>query len=187
MAGRFWGVFFMSEDAVAMEIKATARLEGVKVAVVGDRVYDASQLVPGIVHFTRREYLFLQHYRLGVTLGDAASKAGMGVDEAERFLGRSKTVEWLRDRAVKDHIRGEWAEGGKWWEMGEKCLNGERRLSKDQQVVFMAFGERVCPKPRAEQEGARTVVNFNFSPESVLEAFRRQEIIEAEVGGGGAL
>lgn len=150
--------------------------------VLGNRVYDASQLVPSLVHFTRPQYLFLQNYRLGVTVSEAAGKSGMTTDEAERFLEKPKTVAWLQDRATKDHIRNEWAEGGKWWEMGDQCLEGKKHLSKDQQVVFMAFGERVCPKPRVDSEQqAKTVINFNFSAQDVKDAFRREQAIESEL------
>lgn len=158
-----------------------AKLDGAKVLVVGNRVYDASQLIPSVVHFTRSQYLFLNHYRLGVPLEEAASKAGMTPEEADRFLDKSKTRAWLEDRATKDHIRNEWAEGGKWWEMGEACLRGDKHLSKDQQVVFMAFGERVCPKPRASDEGqTKTILNFNFSAQDVKDAFQREKAFETE-------
>lgn len=160
-----------------------AKVDGAKVLIVGNRVYDASQLVPSVVHFTRNQYLFLNHYRLGVPIEEAASKSNMTPEEADRFLERPKTVAWLQDRATKDHIRNEWAEGGKWWEMGNDCLEGKKHLSKDQQVVFMAFGERVCPKPKTTEEDNRgkTVINFNFSPEAVKQAFHRQKSIEAEL------
>lgn len=145
-------------------------------------MYDPSQLVPSVIHFTRNQYLFLQTYRLGVPFEEAAEKAHMTAEEAERFLAKPKTIEWLQDRAMKDHIRNEWAEGGKWWEMGNECLEGRKHLSKDQQIVFQAFGDRVCPKPKQnEEERTKTIINFNFSPESVKEAFQRQKAIEGEL------
>lgn len=171
----------MSSWPEKKDVEQMAKVDGAKVLIVGNRVYDASQLVPSVVHFTRSQYLFLNHYRLGITIDEAALKAGMTPDEADRFLERPKTRAWLEDRATKDHIRNEWAEGGKWWEMGDKCLNGEKHLSKDQQVVFMAFGERVCPKPRATDENqTKTVINFNFSVEDVKEAFKREQAFETE-------
>lgn len=164
------------------EIESLARADGTKVAVLGNHVYDASQLVPSLVHFTRQQYLFLQHYRLGIPLEEAAAKANMTAEDADKFLLKPKTVAWLQDRAVKDHIRNEWAEGGKWWEMGNDCLDGKKHLSKDQQVVFMAFGERVCPKPRvAENDGGKTVIHFNFSADDVKQAFLREQSFEAEI------
>lgn len=168
-------------DVEKREIEQVARAEGTKVLVLGNRVYDASQLVPSLVHFTRQQYLFLQNYRLGVPLEDAASKAGFTVEEAERFLTKPKTVAWLQDRAVKDHIRTEWAEPGKWWEMGDQVLKGEKHLSKDQQIVYMAFGDRVCPKTKETESGPKTTINFNFSAKDVQEAFQRQASIDAEL------
>lgn len=163
------------------DVTALARSVGDDVLVVGNRVYDASQLVPSVVHFTRKQYLFLNAYRFGVPLEEAAQKSDMTTEEAERFLVRPKTVAWLEDRALKDHIRNEWAEGGKWWKMGDECLEGKKHLSKDQQVVFLAFGDRVCPKTKETSETNKTTINFNFSPESVKEARRRQEAIETEI------
>lgn len=163
------------------DVLNAAKQDGTKVLVIGNRVYDASQLVPSLVHFTRREYLFLNNYRLGISLDEAAAKSSMTPEEADRFLGRAKTVAWLEDRALKDHIRNEWAEGGKWWKMGDECLEGKKHLSKDQQVVFMAFGERVCPKPRVDAEDkAKTIINFNFSADDVKKAFDRERSFETE-------
>lgn len=163
------------------EMKAVAKQDGNPIFLVKNQVYDASQLVPSIVSFTRRQYLFLNHYRLGVPLEEAARKSEMTAEEAERFLDRPKTKAWLEDRATKDHIRNEWAEGGKWWQMGDECLEGKRHLSKDQQVVFMAFGERVCPKTRDPSTEIKTTINVNFTAEDVKEAFRRQATIDAEI------
>lgn len=165
------------------DVEQAAKQDGTKVLVVGNRVYDASQLVPSVVHFTRSQYLFLNAYRLGVPIEEACLKANMTADDADRFLKRTKTRVWLEDRATKDHIRNEWAEGGKWWKMGDECLEGKKHLSKDQQVVFMAFGERVCPKPRQTEDGqAKTTINFNFTVDDVKDAMRRQAAIEAELG-----
>jgi hypothetical protein len=79
-------------------------------------------------------------------------------------------------------VRADWEGGGKWIEMGERVLSGERRLSKDQQVVYAAFGDRFFPKARVDGDGGKgVVVNFNFSAEDVKEAFRREEVYETEV------
>lgn len=172
----------MSERPGDDEIKTIAKQDGAPVLVIGNRVYDASQLLPNIVHFTRKQYLFLHSYRLGIPLQEAASKAGMTDEEAERFLDKPKTVAWLQDRALKSHIRNEWHESDKWWEMGHEVLEGQRHLSKDQQVVYLEFGKRVCPEQKSHPEASKgpTIV-FNFSPETVQEAFRRKAAIEAQV------
>lgn len=158
------------------------KTDATRALVIGNSVYDPLLFSRRLIHFSRRQYLFLNEYRLGIPLNEAASKAGMTVAHAERFLKRPKIRAWLEDRAKKDYIRNEWSEPGKWWEMGDKVLKGEKHLSKDQQVVWMAFGERIAPKPR-ELGGPSTgpTINFNFSPEAVKEAFRRQESIKTEL------
>lgn len=171
----------MSEYPNQQEVRKLSSQEGSKVLVVGNRVYDASQLIPSVVHFTRKQYLFLQSYRLGIPLEEAAHKAGMMPEEADHFLDMPKTVAWLEDRATKDYIRNEWAEGGKWWEMGNDVLEGKKHLAKDQQVVFMAFGDRVCPKAKEVSEGNKTTINFNFTAKDVQDAFKRQASIDAEI------
>lgn len=152
--------------------------DATRALVVGDSVYDPLLFSRRLVRFSRRQYLFLHAYRLGVPLAEAAAKAGLTVKKVDWFLARPKTRQWLEDRAMKDHIRQEWQEPGKWWELGDEVLSGKRRLSKDQQVVFMAFGERCCPKPKEIQETSKTTINLNFSAEAVQEALQRQESIE---------
>lgn len=172
----------MSDYPGADDVRAVAKQEGAPVLVVGNRVYDASMLIPDVVHFTRKQYLFLNAYRLGVPLEEAATKADMQEDEAARFLERPKTVAWLKDRAQKSYIRQEWHESDLWWQMGHECLEGKRHLSKDQQVVYLEFGKRVCPEQKSHAEAQKgPTINFNFSPEAVKEAFRRQAAIESEI------
>ncbi len=176
---------FVNPDRQMIEKMGTT--DATKALVVGNSVYDPLVFSRRLVHFSRRQYLFLNSYRLGVPLAEAASKADMTVEQAERFLKRPMTRAWLDDRAKKDYIRNEWHESNKWWEMGDKVLNGERRLSKDQQVVYMAFGERVCPKPReTDPEKVKTVIHFNFSAQDVKEAFRREASFETQVEGDAA-
>jgi hypothetical protein len=171
----------MSEPS-ADDVKAVARQEGSPVLVIGNRVYDASEIIPDVVHFTRKQYIFLQTYRLGISLKEAAEKAGMDEEEAGRFLDRPKTIAWLQDRAVKSHIRNEWHESDLWWQMGHECLAGQRHLSKDQQVVYLEFGKRVCPEVKVAADAQKgPIINFNFGPDAVKEAFRRQAAIDAEI------
>lgn len=167
-------------DDLTETCRDLSRTDASRGLVLGNDVYDPLIFQPKLIKFTRRQYLFLNHYKLGMSLGEAALKADMTADQADRFLGKPATVEWLRDRALKDHIRNEWAEPGKWWEMGDKVLNGEKHLSKDQQVVFMAFGDRVCPKAR-ESGGSQTKIEINIDPKAVQDAFSRQNAIEAEI------
>lgn len=162
-------------------IESLGKTDATRALVLGSSVYDPLIFSRRLVCFSRRQYLFLNNYRLGVPLAEAAAKSELTTEQAERFLKRPKTRAWLEDRAKKDYIRNEWAESAKWWEMGDKVLNGERKLSKDQQVVYMAFGDRVCPKARESgDEKGKTVINFNFTANDVKEAFRREASYESQ-------
>jgi hypothetical protein len=164
------------------EIMALGKTDATRALVVGNSVYDPLVFSRRLVCFSRRQYLFLNAYRLGTTLAEAAAKADMTMEQAERFLRRPMTRAWMEDRAKKDYIRNEWHESNKWWEMGNDVLEGKKHLAKDQQVVYLEFGKRVCPESKASPDSSKgPTINFNFGPEAVQEAFRRQASIEAEL------
>lgn len=156
--------------------------DGRKGLVVGNRVYSPHQFDESIPNFQSKHYLFLNAYRLGVPIEDAALKADMTAEAAERFLDRKDVRAWLADRAKKDYIRNEWAtdQGSKWWEMGNEVLEGRKQLRKDQQVVFQAFGDRVVPK-KTEQGGSITKIEINIDPQAVKDALIRQDAIDVEL------
>ena len=162
-------------------IRDLGKTDATRALVVGNSVYDPLLFSRRLVCFSRRQYLFLNAYRVGVSLAEAAAKSEMTTEQAERFLKRPMTRAWMEDRAKKDYIRTEWNESNKWWEMGNDVLEGKRHLAKDQQVVYLEFGKRVCPESKSAPEGKGTTINFNFSANAVKEAFKRQASIEAEI------
>lgn len=155
--------------------------DGVRGLVVGNTVYDPLLFAPKQVKFTAQQYVFLRNYRLGVPLEDAAEKAGLTKDQAEQFLARPKTVEWLEDRAIKDHIKNEWAEPGKWWKEGDDALQGRKEFTKIKLEIWKAFGERIAPVKRERDVQQVPKIEINIDPTAVQEAFRRQNAIEAEI------
>jgi hypothetical protein len=162
------------------EAKSLAKENDLKIAVVGNRVFEASQYAPELRVFPTKKWLFLNHYADEMPLSEAADKVGMTVEEAERFLETDKAKEWLERRAVIQYAKQKWSDGGEWVVTGEECLEGKKHLAKDQQIVFQAFGERFMPKAKTEQKG-NTTINFNFSAEAVKAAIERQTVIDAEV------
>jgi len=162
------------------EVKQLAKEGGSSVVMVGNRVYEASKYAPELVHFTNQKYLFLNHYYNGVSIEESAVKSGLDLTEAESFVDSPKACEWLRKRAIRDFIRRDYEEG-KWLEIADACVEGRKQLRKDQQVAFSALGERFAPKPKVNTDGAKTVINFNFTAKDVDDAFKRQASIDAEV------
>lgn len=171
----------MSQWPTQQEVKAMAKQLDTNIVMVGNRVYEACQYTPEISPFTRQKFLLLAHYHSGISLQEAADKVNMDLTDAANFVDSPKAVEWLQKKALRDYAKQEWEDGGKWIEMGDDCLSGKKHLAKDQQIVFQAFGERFFPKKKEASEGAKTVINFNFSAEAVKEAFRRQEAIDTEL------
>lgn len=156
--------------------------DGCRGLVVGNTVYDPLVFAPKHVKFTAQQYVFLRHYRLGVPLADAAGKAGLTPEQAEQFLERPKTVEWLEDRAIKDHIKNEWSEPGKWWKEGDDILSGRKECDKIKLEVWKAFGERIAPVKRdKEPQQQAPKIEINIDPSAVQKAFERQNAIEAEI------
>lgn len=154
--------------------------DGVRGLVIGNRVYDPLLFSRRVVRFSAKQYRFLQAYRLGTPLHEAAEKANLTIEQVDRFLKRESTRAWLRDRAEKDHIKSEWEEPGKWWALGNEVLEGKKQFSKAQIVVFQEFGNRVCPKAGVGSDSAPKI-QINIDPSAVQEAFRRQQSIEAEI------
>lgn len=154
--------------------------DGVQGIVIGKDVYDPLLWSPKLVRFTAKQYVFLRAYRLGVSLQEAAEKAGMTPAQAEKFLDKPDVQEWMQDRATKDYIKHEWEEPGKWYQKGDEVLEGKTSWSKAQLEVWKAFGERVAPAKRQSESG-QPKIEINIDPTAVQEAFRRQNAIEAEL------
>jgi hypothetical protein len=148
--------------------------------VVGNTVYDPLTFAPKIVKFSRKQYLFLNTYKLGTPLEEAARKAELSVEQAERFLDKPDVRAWLEDRALMNHIKTEWEEPAKWWSMGNEVLEGKKEMSKIQFGVWENFGDRVAPKKSFNADNSPKVV-ININPEAVREAVRRQDAIDGEV------
>lgn len=172
-------VYICRVDSLRDDVRALLKNEdGVRGALISNRVYDPLLFSPGFIKFTSRQYLFLRHYRLGVPIEDAALKADMTVEQAERFLSKPDTIRWLEDRAIKDHIKLEWSEPSKWWAEGEKVWSGQKEVSRQQMDVWKEFGSRISPVSR---ETNTPKIEIHIDPESVKRAFERQSAIEAQL------
>lgn len=161
------------------ELTQLGKTDATAPLVVGNSVFDPLLFAPEIIRFSRKQYLFLNAYKLGVPLAEAAEKAEMPVESAERFLKKPQTRAWLKDRALQHHIKTEWEEPGKWWVLGNDVLEGKRDLTKAQQIVFQEFGHRIVPK--REIGHGTTRIDIHIDPSKVKEAIDRQEAIDAEI------
>lgn len=162
------------------ELMAQGRTDATVPLVVGNRVFDPLVFAPEFVTFSRKQYLFLNAYKMGVPLEEAAAKAEMTSEQATRFLDKPNTIAWLKDRSLMHHIKTEWEEPGKWWTLGNDVLEGKRDLTKAQQVVFQEFGQRAVPK-RADAGHGVTKIEINIDPQAVKNALARQNAIDGEL------
>ena len=154
--------------------------DAVRGMVIGSQVYDPLLFAPEIVRFSARQYVFLHKYRLGVSLEDAAAQANMTAEQAERFLDKDSTKAWLKDRAMKDHIKNEWAEPAKWWHKGDEWLNAPKEMkpNKNDVEIWKQFGMRVCP---VSTEGSGTKIEINIDPEAIARSKERRKSVEAQI------
>lgn len=162
------------------EIKAIAKSNELGVAVVGNRVFEVSKYGHGLRVFPAKKWLLLNHYASEIPLDECARKVGMTLEQAEEFVGSPMAVEWLERQAVVQAKRQKWEGGGEWVLMGDECLEGRKHLSKDQQIVFQAFGDRFMPKARPDTESNKTTINFNFTMADVKEAFDRERAYDTQ-------
>ena len=161
------------------ELTKLGRTDASQPLVVGNEVYDPLVFEPEVIRFSRKQYIFLNAYRMGTSLEEAAAKANMLPDAAERFLTKDDTVKWLRDRALMDHIKTEWEEPAKWWAMGNEVLEGKRDFSKAQTEVWKDFGRRIAPA--ASEHGSGSRIEIHINPAAVQEAFRRNAAIDGQI------
>lgn len=148
--------------------------------VVGNDVYDPLTFAPEVVRFSRKQYAFLNAYRLGISLEEACQKADLTPKSANDFLKKPATIAWLKDRAQMDHIKKKWEEPARWWALGDDVLEGKRDLSKAAQIVFQEFGQRIAPK-RQDVGHSVTKIEINIDPDAVRNALVRQEAIDGEL------
>jgi hypothetical protein len=168
-------------DSLKEQAKALAKSEdAVRGMVIGSQVYDPLLFAPEVVHFSARQYVFLHKYRLGVSLEDAATAANMTPEQAERFLDKPSTRAWLKDRAMKDHIKNEWAEPAKWWAKGDEWLNApaEAKPNKNDVEIWKQFGMRVCP---VASDGHGAKIEININPEAIERSKERRKVVEAQI------
>lgn len=168
----------MNLDSKALE--ALGKTDATAPLVVGSDVYDPLTYAGRVVRFSRKQYQFLNHYRLGVSLKEAAGKAALTLEQVNHFLDKPDTKAWLEDRALMDHIKKEWEEPAKWWKEGNDVWEGRKEANKGQMLVWQEFGQRICPKKSGEGAGG-TSITININPEAVRNAFLRQDAIEGEL------
>lgn len=169
-------VCFVNDD-----IKQLARSEKEHPVIIGNRVFDVLPTTQELVFFSRPKYLLLQLIRRGLSLTEASEKSGVELDEAEAFLASPKATDYLRKKELASIIAQEAKERDNWWTTVAQVMEGTKVLNKGQMVALQAQGDRVSPKKNDVDDKAKVVINFNFSPETVHEAFRRQEAIEAQL------
>ncbi len=155
--------------------------DGTSGLVLGNRVFSPHTFSSSIPDFSTRQYVFLRHYSLEVPLEEAATKAGMTPEEAERFLDRPKVREWLGDRALKAYIKQEWEVPGKAYKELNDVYEGRKPLTKAQVEALKMLVARVAPEKRSDDNRSNSSFTFNFGVEAVREAVARQKAIETEL------
>ncbi len=150
--------------------------------IVGNRVFDVLPTTDDLINFTRKQYLLMQLVWRGLSTEEASDKSGYELEHAKTFLDTELAKDYLQKKQLASIIAQETKNEDNWWVEVHQVRTGEKVLNKGQMVALQASGDRVAPKRNeVNAEKAKVVINFNFSPESVREAFKRQQSIEAQL------
>lgn len=150
--------------------------------VMAGRVFTPHTFSDKLPDFSARQYVFLRHYSLEVPLDEAARKADLSPEQAERFLARKDVREWLADRALKSYIKNEWEVPGKLYKELDDVYEGRKVLErKSQMEALKLLAERVAPPKRSSEGQGPPSYTFNFGADAVRAALDRQKSIEAEI------
>lgn len=174
---------FLSQNPFNEEAKALLKTEdGGRGLCIAGRVFTPHTFSEKLPNFSSRHYVFLRHYSLETPLEDAAEKAELTVEQAERFLDRKDVREWLADRALKSYIKQEWEVPGKLYKELDDVYEGRKVLErKSQMEALKLLAERVAPPRRSTDGQGSPSYTFNFGVDAVKAAFDRQKAIDAEV------
>ncbi len=153
------------------------------VQIIGNTVIAVLPTTHDLISFrNKRKYLFLQLLCRNVSLAEAADKSGLSLEDATAYKDTPFAKDWLQKKELASIIAEEMRSQDNWLVEAHQVRQGEKTLNKGQMVVFQAIGERVAPKkPEAEDSKPKVSITFNFSPESVKEAFSRQASIDARI------
>jgi hypothetical protein len=131
--------------------------------------------------FRPNEMRFLREFGPETSIEEAAKKAGVPVDVAQKMLKRRSVREFLQDKFQQVAIQNGWTVE-RWMAEGDKVWRGQKVISREQLDVWKEFGARILPKTKsgaAANDGERPQITININ--AVDEAFRRQEAIKAEI------
>lgn len=136
-----------------------------------------------LLTFKRRQIVFLDAWKPGVSLAKAAEKAGMTEDQAHRFLRTKKVRRWLHDLAREAAVQTDLSRPAKWYSMAQDWLSGKEKISEEghELEIWKELGARAVPKPSRNVSGPAPEIHINIDPGAVDRALQRQQTIDAEI------
>lgn len=136
---------------------------------------------PKVLTFSPNEMRFLRQYAPGVSVEDAAKKAGVSPEFGSRVLKSRKAQEFMQDKFQQVAIQEGWTVE-RWFSEGDKVWRGTKVLSREQLDIWKEFGARILPKARpGGSDGGTEKPQITININAVDEAFKRQKAIEAEI------
>lgn len=136
---------------------------------------------PQIFTFRPNEMRFLKEFGPETSVADAAKKAGLTVEFADKFLRRKAVREFLHDRFQQIAIQEGWT-AERWMVEGDQVWRGKKVVTREQLEIWKEFGARILPKTRAAGSadiGDKPQITININ--AVDEAFKRTAAIKAEI------
>lgn len=147
--------------------------------VRGMDVFEKDLSTRRLFRFSRKRYIFLNLLHDGLTLEEAAVKAGLPLADAEKFRGGAEAADYLEMRELREIVAREAKDPDRWWTMGFMAIEGKKPMNKIQCEIYKEHGKRI--QPCSEVNQAPMKVEINISPEALSRSRDHRKFVETQI------
>ena len=127
--------------------------------------------------FTIREIRFLDEISYGISVEKAAKAVRLDWQKAYALLKEGRSRVYLGEREWEEAMSKGFTQT-RWISEGLKVWRGEKKVDRQQMIVWQELGARVMPKAKERSEEKGPTININIG--ALEEASRRIEVAEVE-------
>lgn len=163
----------------AQEIVALGKTETSRPLVAGNDVFEKDVATNRLFRFSRKRYIFLNLLHDGLSLEEAAAKAGLDQGSALKFREGSEASEFLEMRELREIVAREAKDPDRWWTLGYMAMEGKKPMNKIQCEIYKEHGKRIQPCSDAQQPAMK--VEIHVSPEALERSRERRKAVETQI------